>query len=111
MDFEFGEEQLAIRDLAREILEREASIDRVKAAEAGEHWTDESLWKTLAEANLLGVAIDEDHGGMGFGFVELCVLLEEIKESLNCFSMLKNSFRWERPTRCGPASAPSARLW
>lgn len=78
MDFEFGEEQLAIRDLAREILEREATIERVKAAEASEHWLDEALWKTLAEANLLGVAIDEAHGGMGFGFVELCVLLEEL---------------------------------
>ncbi len=78
MDFRFGEEQLAIRDLAREILEREASIERVKAAEATEHWLDQALWKTLAEANLLGVAIDEAHGGMGFGFVELCVLLEEL---------------------------------
>ena len=36
-----------------------------------------ALWKQLAEANLLGIAIDEAHGGMGMGFPELCILLEE----------------------------------
>ncbi len=78
MDFQFSEEQTAIRDLAREILEREAMPERIKAAETSAAWTDEALWKTLAEANLLGVALPEAHGGMGFGFTELCLLLEQV---------------------------------
>jgi alkylation response protein AidB-like acyl-CoA dehydrogenase len=78
MDFHFNEEQSAIRELAREILEREATPERIKEAEASAGWTDPALWKTLAEANLLGVAIPEAHGGMGFGFTELCLLLEEV---------------------------------
>ena len=78
MDFEFSEEQATIRELAREILETEATIDRVKEVEAGHDWIDEILWSKLAEANLLGIAIPEEHGGMGMGFAELCVLLEEI---------------------------------
>jgi hypothetical protein len=36
------------------------------------------LWKTLAEANLLGVAVPEAQGGMGLGLLEVCTLLEEI---------------------------------
>jgi hypothetical protein len=78
MDFTFSEEQETIRELAREILEAEAPIDRVKAAEATEHWLDDALWKQCAEANLLGIAIPEAHGGMGMGFGELCILLEEV---------------------------------
>lgn len=78
MNFEFSEEQETIRQLAREILEAEAGVERVKQAEAGADWFDETLWQRLAEANLLGIALPEDLGGMGMGFAELCVLLEEI---------------------------------
>lgn len=78
MDFTFSEEQDSIRELAREILEAEAPIERVKAAEATEGWLDDALWRQCAEANLLGIALPEAHGGMGMGFGELCVLLEEV---------------------------------
>lgn len=81
MDFTFSEEQETIRELAREILEAEAPIERVKAAERTEHWLDDALWAHCAEANLLGIAIAEAHGGMGMGFGELCVLLEEVGRS------------------------------
>ena len=63
MDFSFSDEQQAIRQLAREILEAEAPVERVKAAERSERWMDEALWKQLAEANLLGIAIPEELGG------------------------------------------------
>jgi len=39
---------------------------------------DADLWRELGRANLLGVAIDEAHGGLGFGYFELCLLLQEI---------------------------------
>lgn len=78
MDFAFTEEQTAIRDLARQILEAEATVERVKVAEARADWRDEALWKQLAEVNLLGIAVPEAHGGMGMGFADLCVLLEEV---------------------------------
>ena len=34
--------------------------------------------QALAQAGLLGLAIDEEHGGMGFGFFSLCTLCEEV---------------------------------
>ena len=77
MDFHFSEEQDAIRALAREILAAEASAERIKAAEVSRDWIDLALWKQCAEANLLGIAIAEEYGGMGMAFAELCVLLEE----------------------------------
>ncbi len=78
MDFSFTEEQEAIRALAAEILGAELTQERLRAAEREADWSDAALWQKLAEANLLGVAIPEAYGGMGMGFLELCVLLEQV---------------------------------
>ncbi|HEY8492611.1 MAG TPA: acyl-CoA dehydrogenase family protein [Myxococcota bacterium] len=78
MDFSFTDEQNALRDLARKILEAEATPDRLREIEKSDERIDRKLWTTLAEANLLGVALPESCGGSGYGFFELCVLLEEI---------------------------------
>lgn len=78
MNFSFTEEQKSIRELARGIFDKEVGHERLKAIEAGDQWFDAPLWRTLAEAGLLGIAVPEDAGGMGFGFAELCILLEEI---------------------------------
>ncbi len=82
MDFAFTDEQTSIRELARDILEKEVDHERLKRIEAGDEWLDRPLWSTLAEAGLLGIAVPEADGGMGFGFVELCLLLEEVGRSV-----------------------------
>jgi alkylation response protein AidB-like acyl-CoA dehydrogenase len=78
MDFHFSEEQTTLRELAREILEKELSLERLKEVEAEGDWFDRELWGKLGEANLLGLAVPEAMGGMGMGFLELCVLLHEV---------------------------------
>jgi alkylation response protein AidB-like acyl-CoA dehydrogenase len=78
MDFHFSEEQTMLRELAREILEKELDLERLKEVEAEGDWFDRELWAKLAEANLLGLAIPEEQGGMGMGFLELCMLLQEL---------------------------------
>jgi alkylation response protein AidB-like acyl-CoA dehydrogenase len=39
---------------------------------------DEGLWRAVAEMGWLGAAIPEEHGGLGLGRLELCVLAEEL---------------------------------
>jgi alkylation response protein AidB-like acyl-CoA dehydrogenase len=78
MDFRFGDEQTTIQELARGILEKEVSTDRLDAAEASPDRIDARLWTTLAEANLLGTAVPEVHGGMGLGVLELLSLCHEV---------------------------------
>lgn len=78
MDFSFTEDQEALRQLARTILDDHCTHERLKAIEATPEWFDRRLWAALAEASLLGVALREDIGGSGLGFFELCMLLEEI---------------------------------
>jgi 3-oxocholest-4-en-26-oyl-CoA dehydrogenase beta subunit len=78
MDFSFNEEQEAVRDLARQILEGQVTHDRLKElAAAGEH-VDRRTWQELAKANLLGISLPDDVGGSGLGFLETCLVLEQV---------------------------------
>jgi len=78
MDFSFSEDQTMLRDLAREILEKEVTAEQLKETERNPDWFDRGLWSRLAEANLLGLVAPEDLGGMGLGIEEVCLLLQEI---------------------------------
>jgi alkylation response protein AidB-like acyl-CoA dehydrogenase len=78
MDFNFSEEQTMLRDLAGEILGQEVTQELLRKVEAGDDWVSRELWGKLAEANLLGLAVPEELGGMGFGIIELCILLEQV---------------------------------
>jgi alkylation response protein AidB-like acyl-CoA dehydrogenase len=78
MDFSYSEDQQALRELARKILEERASHDRLKEIQKSPDRIDAELWRELAKANLLGVAIPETYGGNGTGLPELLILLEEI---------------------------------
>jgi len=78
MDFSYTEEQAALQELALRIVGDHAAHERLKAVEADPQWFDRDLWRALADASLLGVAIPQDFGGAGLGLVELCLLLEGI---------------------------------
>ena len=71
MDFSFTEDQEALRQLTRKILDDQCTHERLKAVEATPDWFHRSLWSELAKSNLLGVALPEDVGGSGLGFFEL----------------------------------------
>ncbi len=78
MDFSYSEEQREVQNLARQILTDLATTDRIKQLENQKLRYDSALWEKLAEAGLLGVAIDADYEGMGFGLTELCLVIEEV---------------------------------
>ncbi|MFT4520677.1 MAG: alkylation response protein AidB-like acyl-CoA dehydrogenase [Halioglobus sp.] len=82
MDFSLSEEQQDVQKLAAEILTQEVTVDRLKSLEEGEERFDEKLWQQLAEAGLLGVAIGEAYGGMGFDFETLCLFIEEVGKTV-----------------------------
>lgn len=77
MDFTFSDDQNSIRELAYQIFTDRASDEFLLAFSRTDDTYDETLWQTLAEQGLLGVAIPESAGGTGFGLIELCLVLEE----------------------------------
>ena len=78
MDFTFSEDQVAIAKIARDLLARLATPERLTELEAGGTRHDPGLWKALADADLLGIALPETVGGSGRGFLELAVFMSEV---------------------------------
>lgn len=77
MHFDLSDDQREIKRTARELLAKRAGPDQVRAvAESGE--PDAALAAELAELGWPGIAISEEHGGLGLGSVEVAVLLEEL---------------------------------
>jgi alkylation response protein AidB-like acyl-CoA dehydrogenase len=79
MDFSFTDEQQAIAALAKQILGDGAGHERLRQLErSGRPRFDADLWRRLAEAGLVGLALPEAQGGGGLGFVELMLVLEQV---------------------------------
>ncbi len=86
MDFEFTDEEKSVSELARKILVDLVTNERLKDLEAraagGPQGFDAETYQALADSNLLGVAIPEEHGGMELGFGALCLLCQEVGRSV-----------------------------
>ena len=82
MDFTHTEEQQLIRANAREVLRGYGAARRRAALEARGGY-DAALWAQLAgELGWCALAIEEPAGGAGLGWVELCLLQEELGRQL-----------------------------
>jgi alkylation response protein AidB-like acyl-CoA dehydrogenase len=77
VDFSFSEDQQALRELARKILEDRAGHERLKEIEQTDERVDRELWRELAKSSLLGVPVEEAFGGSWLGLFDLAILLEE----------------------------------
>ncbi|MET0852543.1 MAG: acyl-CoA dehydrogenase family protein [Candidatus Rokuibacteriota bacterium] len=82
MNFDFSEDQKALRDQARKFLGEHASPARVRRILETDAPYDAELWRGMAEMGWMGTAIPESHGGAGLGHLELCVIAEELGRSL-----------------------------
>src|SRR4051812_44578901 len=77
MDFELSDDQQALRDAARALLDDRAGPVSVRAAMADDAPFDAGLWSAMVDQGWPGIAVAEDLGGVGLGVVELAVLLEQ----------------------------------
>jgi alkylation response protein AidB-like acyl-CoA dehydrogenase len=78
VDFALTEPQQELAGLAARILEDRMTIAHLKERDRSDDWYDLDTWREFAKANLLGVALPESAGGLGFGFLDLCMVLREI---------------------------------
>jgi len=82
MNFDFSDDQKVLRDQARKFLSQHASPARVRKILESDAAYDVELWRGMAEQGWPGTAIPESYGGAGFGYLELCVIAEELGRSL-----------------------------
>jgi butyryl-CoA dehydrogenase len=79
MDYFLTEEQLMIRDLARQISDEKVMPIRAELDEKEEFPWD--IMNTLAESDFLGIYIPEEYGGMGMGGFEFTLAVEELSRA------------------------------
>lgn len=79
MNFDFSDDQKFLKSEARKFLDANSAPARVRKVldDDGKAY-DEGLWKAVAAQGWLGAAIPEEHGGLGLGHLELCVIAEEL---------------------------------
>jgi alkylation response protein AidB-like acyl-CoA dehydrogenase len=83
MNFDYTDDQKALKDEARRFLAARSPLSVVRGVlDDSSRPYDEALWKAVAEQGWLGATIPEQYGGLGIGHIELCALAEELGRSL-----------------------------
>jgi alkylation response protein AidB-like acyl-CoA dehydrogenase len=72
------EEHDALAESVRGFVERNVSAQVVRAALEADEEARPPFWAGLADQGLLGLHVAEEHGGQGFGLLELAVVIEEL---------------------------------
>lgn len=82
MQFGLNENQVILRDSAREFFAGECPPSEVRRLMETDTAYDAALWSKLAAQGYTGIICDEAYGGVGLGVVELVLLLEEAGRAL-----------------------------
>ena len=79
MNYFLTEDQMMIKELARQIAEEKVVPVREELDEKEEFpW---EIMKVLAQSDLFGLYIPEKYGGLGKGCFELCIAIEELSRA------------------------------
>ena len=85
MEFTFSADQEQFRDMVARFCRDKSPATEVRQLMEDERGFDPAVWQQLAsELGVLGIHIAEDRGGLGFGAVELGIVMEEFGRSLMC---------------------------
>ena len=115
-DFALGESADMIRDSARNFAEKEiapraAAIDR-------DNLFPRDLWPKMGALGLHGITAPEEYGGLGLGYLEHCVAMEEVSRASRlrrpllrrAFEPLRQPDRAQRQCRAEEALPAEAHL-
>ncbi|HWE31933.1 MAG TPA: acyl-CoA dehydrogenase family protein [Solirubrobacteraceae bacterium] len=82
MNFDFTDDQRAIKRTANEFLGARYKLETVRALAEDERGATDEQWREIADLGWPGVIVPEEHGGLGLGAVELVVIQEEMGYAL-----------------------------
>lgn len=81
MDFDFSEDQQALRDAVQRFVEKDYGFEQRRRV-VREGGFSQAAWEGLAGLGLMGLQVPEDQGGLGMGPVEAMVVMEELGRGL-----------------------------
>jgi alkylation response protein AidB-like acyl-CoA dehydrogenase len=82
MEFGLNDNQVILRDSAREFFSGECPPAFVRRIADSNAPHDAALWSKLASQGYTGIIFDDQYGGVGLGVVELVLLMEEAGRAL-----------------------------
>ena len=77
MDFDLSPEQRSLQEAARQLLDDRSGSAEVRAHLDSGAPFDAGLWRSMVDQGWCAVAVPEAEGGLGLGWVEVAVLVEE----------------------------------
>jgi alkylation response protein AidB-like acyl-CoA dehydrogenase len=86
MDFEFSEDQAAIRDTIRELVQDRVAPRAAEIDEKAEYPKD--IERLFAENGILGIPFPEEYGGISGSSVTICMGIEEIAKACATSSLI-----------------------
>ena len=82
---DFSEEQIMMRESVKEFVEKEIWPNKSRFESKDFKFTEEVM-KKAGEMGFLSVAVPENYGGMGMGFVDTCLVCDYISGATGSFS-------------------------
>ena len=86
MDLQFSEEQVAIRDTIRELVQDKVAPRAAEIDEKAEYPTD--IERLFAENGVLAIPFPEEYGGISGSSVTICMGVEEIAKACTTSSLI-----------------------
>ncbi len=107
MKFLFTDEQLELRAAVRDFLARKSAEETVRRLMATPGGYDPAVWQQMSDQlGLQGMAVPEEYGGAGFGYLELGIVFEEMGRALLCAPYLSSvALATEALLRCTDEAA------
>lgn len=106
MEFALSDEQAELSATVRSLVDKRADSAAVRAASTSPSGYDESLWATLCEQiGVAALAVPEAYDGVGVGFFEAAVVLEELGRSLAPTPLLATTVATEALLAAGTEEA------
>ena len=82
MNLDLTEEQEMLRTSARDFLSKECTKTLVRKLEEDEKGYSPELWRKMADLGWMGLVLPEKYNGMGMGFMDLIILLQEMGRNI-----------------------------
>lgn len=82
MNFEFSDNQKLLKDQANKFLADKCPLTTVRNILEGDEPYDKELWSDIVNMGWTAAVIPEEFDGLGLGYLELCMIAEEMGRSL-----------------------------
>jgi alkylation response protein AidB-like acyl-CoA dehydrogenase len=81
VDFELSDDQVALVEGIRSLLQGRFGIEAVRALEASDG-VERIAWRELAETGVFSLVVPEQDGGVGLGYADAVLVFEELGRAL-----------------------------